>query len=133
MRPANFGCSFFSVHEQRTKPLESETPTEKKSKENNNFARYSYVRRNPRHSGYRKRMIKRQCLFEQSRPIIKKDNFSNLEILEMLKQINSELNPQEPNEKIEALSTLKKCHSTELKRRVIDIETSPPPIKQNEH
>ena len=100
--PAHVGCSFFRYTND---DLRNHTNQRRKHKiwtmEVNQLALHCYFRSNPTQRGYRKRMteIWQECsnfqttsqrLADQVRPIIMKEWFSDLEIIEIHQKINNQ-------------------------------------------
>ena len=91
------------------------------TREDNKFALHCYFRSNSTQRGYRKRMIESweewarfqttsQRLAEEVRAIMKKDWFSELELLE-IHQINRESRQQDPYTIVDTPNTEKQKHS----------------------
>ena len=119
--PANVGSSFFKYKNDDVRNHNHQRPKRKTwNREDNQLALHRYFRSNPSERGYRKRMIEiwQECanfqttsqrLADHVNTIIKKDWFSDLEILEIHQKTykshyntvldtSSGVKPKQPNE-----------------------------------
>ena len=133
--PTNVGCSLFRYTNADLRNHINQRPKRKAwSREDNQLALHCYFRSNPTQRGYRKRMMEiwqelnnfqttSQRLADQVRTIIKKNCFSDLEILEMHQNIyddqqsgdntymthqilTNKINPSERNHQLRKMKTL---------------------------
>ena len=100
--PANVGCSLFRYTNSDLRNHTNQRPKRKTwTREYNQLALHFYLRSNPTQRGYRKRMMEiwqelsnfqttSQRLADQVRTIMKKDWFSELEIIEIHLKINDQ-------------------------------------------
>ena len=100
--PANVGCSFFRYTKDDLRNHANQRCKHKTgTREDNHFALHCNFRSNSSQRGYRKSMIEiwqesssfqktSQRLADQVRTILKKDWFSDLEILEIRQKMNNE-------------------------------------------
>ena len=100
--PANVGCSLFRyINGDLRNHINQRTKRKAWTRDDNQLALHGYFRSNPTQRGYRKRMMEiwqelsnfqttSQRLADQVRIIIKKDWFSDLEIIEIHQKINDQ-------------------------------------------